>query len=1592
MKIKYFLVLFTLLILINSAFALRYNFYLDNGTWNQYTAGLSSSYYAPDLFESINNRGFENSFTLLDGNCFDSWCRSGGLISSGTQSDYFYEGSSSLKINFTYGTHGGIIFASDEIVSDSLISFYHKSLNYVGDFYGSFRYGYVNKSGDFISVGTTSFGVFDWTKVEYYIPKGDFKVAFQPLRSAGGTLAGSYDWFIDTISVKRNNSGTFRAGSVPNSCSNLESCSNLSYNLPSNELDNLYWVVDYVPAATCQYFVNGVSKGVMTEGLNGLYYVLVNEEVGSRFYLDLNLSASCSKIPFISKTFFVSPRLYRYGNINNGNMETPFLITTAENTCSDYWCMLSSGGGLVHLKTSDDKIDEGQYSLELKTTGWMAQQIFYNQYIASDEIVSFKFVDLVVEPIAASYNFQYGYLDPSNNFTIVGSITSPPNSDINYYIPNGNYRIAFKFTNGNNSVSTHILNIDNIISTKVKPESFLNASNSLTDNVGVVGSIVTFYSEYLNKYDLPITDAECKINILGDDINMIYNSGTGKYSANYGFVTTGFYDIEHICSSDYFSTANDDYIINIGVPVSNLLTITPIKNISSFEYSVLSVLLNLSSNNEDVIFKVETSDAFSGSFVWNNSFRKNNYLIYTSDNGSDWVFNDSLTFGSTIYNGLQKKYLGSSYQWSMNDVLLKNQVKYYKFEVQEPALNWATIKESSDWIKVSPSSIYIDADGINWDTFNNSSVSPLNFYTYKKFPELFSDDLSKSFILKFNAYLIGTDEEQDIKFGAKGGSLSTATIGLEEQSYYLNIFGAESNLLITSDETDSFQLVISDFAIIPRAYFIDSISVFNRYGGSLPAMVVNGTSEIYIQETLPFLMKTRAYNTSGLIHSIKTDVILLDDNSVIRTYFWDVSNTPKNAPISISKLLDGVIYYSKSDQEDYIFMPLEKIYIKNTLIDSNGRSVAEQSTGIGVVQYPYFANDISVRMNNLSAKVGKNPKFNLSLSTNSPQSILGIEFSIHADLTPIESNPPIYTKFIPVEELGCLNLAYCSKDITFEDFVYEYAWNYSILANVIVTTQSPDAIWKGDDYLNQNLRVAYVLPVVPSLTQFDTARVLQVFERTNHNYSMNPFVESVPLVFQARNDDCSNMKNDYLVEMTSIESEVFSKVSYQPQKFIFDAATCYNYWFFNVIFTRADGLPPDPDMNLYPLARVTSLKQETENAISYYALTDKCIDYPLDMNNFNLGTFIMSWFGLDPQYKCITDAPLVKAVPDDDPLSYIDTSLTFVFDYTPESNQSQSLYCYNADKNKSVDLDFGNEIICMVVYRKSEEQIDKFRVIIGNEFSDYSKTGIDKQYLTFEIPQEQIMFNDAQMMKAALDKSYTTDRIDTLGEFLFAGFNTIVPYFNGTIEDFLNGLWFAGINEGVDLNLSESFNPNYVSGIFFYKITGLQVTNINDYLADYPDLVLIDPSDFRTFALNNNISLGKKEALVQIYSNDFKTFSSFKTDSPFVIFEKPSVQRGDDINSPVIPTKLNFTFINDMVSAGFTKIARAYIPLTFTYKVPAAPLSWGNLAAAVDDFISNPIDSTSKALLGNWFLIAIMVAGLLVGSVVYLNYKVARRE
>jgi hypothetical protein len=172
--------------------------------------------------------------------------------------------------------------------------------------------------------------------------------------------------------------------------------------------------------------------------------------------------------------------------------------------------------------------------------------------------------------------------------------------------------------------------------------------------------------------------------------------------------------------------------------------------------------------------------------------------------------------------------------------------------------------------------------------------------------------------------------------------------------------------------------------------------------------------------------------------------------------------------------------------------------------------------------------------------------------------------------------------------------------------------------------------------------------------------------------------------------------------------------------------------------------------------------------------------------------------------------------------------------------------------------------------------------------------------------------------------------------------------------------------------------------MFFFKVDGLSVINMNDYAASDTALETLDPSQFLTYAQAKGISVPIKQAVINVYSRDFSSKEKFKVNSPLVIYEKPSVLRTTNADANKIgatPVALKFNFIVDMFSANNTKGMRALVPIVFSYVVPNKSTfvlsSWfSGLWNGENGLSTNPVGFATS----NWFFFFVLMVIIILGA------------
>ena len=1609
-KSKILIVFFCLLLLISTTFALTYRTELDNGSWSQYNTGLGSGFYQNELTgQTTYNRNFESAFALTNkvASCSSSFCQSfsstaslttANIETSSTEAD---EGTYSLKVNFLKGDSGGglvtmNIFGKDEIVGDSNIVFSFKT---TAVYFDTLRAGYVDDQNTFYPVLTLTRLVADWNTMNYYVPAGKYRLAFQ---YSATDISPTSQTYFDNIKVIRNNTGTFRS-SDPQYCNSIASCSNIESHLPSSSLGNTYWVIDYVAGATCTWSKNGTAQGAMTEGTSGMYYVNTGVDITSGHYEDVNFSASCLKVPFAIKNFFVSPRLFRYGLIDGGSFEEAETLTNVTNNCGTYFCQIVAGvSTTAQLSYSTSYATDGVYSGKLTLAESVLAPahtiVFYSkeQQLGSSE-VSFLYKNVGSYWGLGQHNATtYGYVDDSNTYTAVGSLSvlSTDWNNVVYDIPSGNKRFAIR--EYADDIAGEVWLFDQITADTIKLGSTISGTNDLVSNFGLRGETYTFNTSYLNAGGLPITDATCNLIIDGTNYAMAYNSGTGLYSYSLGFASDSTLSVRHSCSSTSYNDGNTSYTIRIATPASQNITFTPIQNILSYSISDFTpnATINLSNNNDPVIFSVinNTSD-YEITFDWTNTLNltSKQYSIYTSTDGETWTFDDASTFGSsTNYNDpIQKLPLENGYKYSFTTTLINGTKIYYKFVFGQLPLSWQTIANSSDWVNVNQPTIYTDQNGNNWDLFADSTYTPINSYTDKQYPLLTSTDLETGFEIQFTAY---ADAPTTLKVGyVIDGSPYIHIIPVTTDKTRFSVptlpTSSEARLIIYSDGNNT-NVYVTDYAIVPKSYFTSRLEVFQNDGSPLNATIIGGESKVYLREGIGYKIKTSAFDRDADLERLRIEASIAG-TTIKSKEFYLKDATSIDHIFTWNELIEGFVDYNGTGTDT------RSIYIKATLCNSAEESVAQQSATVNILQYPYFQDDISFNIYSLNAKVSENPEIRFNITQKDYSQFIGIKIYIYDSGHSLAD--PNYSETILNSQLGCTSFT-CSKNLKVDGYVFEDERQYFIAVQLILKTEAPSTT---------NPLTIKVFSQMVTFRQFETSRIFQVGERTDHTYRND---EKIQVVLQLRDVPYKNLSADteVYINLDNCDADTEGNCAngttkFYPKKFIYDETTGYNYYFFDQLFYLDSGaLLPDGNYIRFRATITDSRYSHDESAIPIATLADKCASDSYG-TLFNSDWFNMNFFDrfMDSTQRalfgCGTLSSAIVEVDDAE-----EKRLLIDADHNVLGGQNQSIACLKID-NDNFQNTLEQDLVCAVIWTKNQQSIDQFKITIGNEFSDYSKTGNSAQYLSFDIPAEQLIFSDQLMLAQSLQAEYGTDSLDTIGEVVFYGFDKLFAGVANPLTDVLEGVTKTGLitNIGFDVNWSNTFDPTFVKGMFFFKVKGLKVINQYDYINRFPELETTNPKYFREFANSKGLELPINNTLVNVYVNDLTNWNlvgdqidSLETVSPLVIYAPTTiVQTGIDTNSKQVATILKFNLVSDMLSNNNTSSQRVFLPLTFSYVPPVKMLDFFGIIDEVlygKDSAGNPAGLFTNPVgfgFKNWFWFLLGVIGILILSLIVRNFR-----
>lgn len=1016
------------------------------------------------------------------------------------------------------------------------------------------------------------------------------------------------------------------------------------------------------------------------------------------------------------------------------------------------------------------------------------------------------------------------------------------------------------------------------------------------------------------------------------------------------------------------------------------ITCDCISNCSSCTLDVNAFVVVPTDQTADIQIKVEnlTSGKNVGYRIQNSENNGKQYKIHTANSlnfvGGLWAFNDTLTFGTTNYEAVQKiwQVATEKYHYEFAETLVENQIQYYKFDYFLPAFTYSTL-DSAEWDNELLPDI-VDLNQITSDLFSVSTYSDIgSFLISPRFPNLTSDLPQVNYVFQFTASA-DSPVSGELKAGIVQNTDSDpgTTLNLASSFKTLTVTNLEDGYMkLASAATTGREFYFQNYTIIERGYFTKPIEVFDTDGTSLPVLLHGGTPWRYVAEGKNFIVDSEYYDPEGEIdrYEITAYIGTVTDANRVKKWVFDASDL--SGRVQIRETVGDLIDLTASAANREIKLALR-------LVDTNGSYYEIQSASLLLVQFPFFPNDFRILPTILNKKVGFPPKGTIDIFTKDPNSLRGVRFSIWQTITGAADISDYNTVFYKDVDFSCTGFD-CGFDYEIDDWLFPSATGtYALTVSALLSTELPD--WNSA----LTSRTIYFKVY---WKDFDTARIFETIERNaDHTYRND---EPIPLVMQLRDTDFSNMKEDIKVHLTLSTCDaatagtcVLEDLNYNPTSFLYDAKTGYNYFFWSTIFIDDNGSLLS-DGNYYRVMGTISDAKGKHETLVFPYLAPKCQTYDTDCTDIlcffpnmlaSLNHFL---FGC----TVVTSSIVTTAEnPGEEGRVLIDA------DHSVAVPTQECLFCYNTDQNNVYMNQLEQELLCGAWYTFNEAPIDNFRFFLTNENSDLSKVGDDAQYISVEVPFEKIAFNDLSLMIDAIHTEFGTTP-DTVGELVFHFGNSIFTGIANPVSEIPEVFTANGIitNVGVDCNFTRPLSTEFIDGLLFFKMKGIKVINQQDYLTSNPEVEGVETSELISYLNYRGVSFPIENTSIEVYASDGIKILEKTVPSPLVInvpYSETSVRQenvsGEVVEFESLPSKLRFTAINDLIYNGERATIRRYVPFTITAIISPGVFDWSDAFAANFDLL---LTDPGNFIVRNWFLIGLTIFLIIVAAGIYAKVK-----
>ena len=1066
-----------------------------------------------------------------------------------------------------------------------------------------------------------------------------------------------------------------------------------------------------------------------------------------------------------------------------------------------------------------------------------------------------------------------------------------------------------------------------------------------------------------------------------------------------------------------FVPSNLEQNVKVRRPESQYLTVTLIENINRFEFN--SVDFFPDDEGDRIIWRVDSNSIVSEVplyKIFNSLTDGKQYFVFTSSDGNNFVFDDTLTFGSTTETPVQKifDFEDEKYTYSFQDTLLPNETKFYLLEYRSPFRHFFTIRNSNEWQETLKPDVF-DSNKILSDIYSISDKTNIRSIFIRQIPDVFEDE-SGAFEFQFTAHsdvnLTNIEVSRTILSGDPANDFTIGTVQLTTTphrfSFTIDAFGNfDRQFLLKTSNSTSADIFITDYTIVARGFFTKRLKLFQADGSPLDVFLLSGSSKQFLQEGNPFRIDTEAYDREGVLDRLELEAFLdgTDENDKVKRTTFGIEGKEETF-FTFDQLFPPIIDLNGSvDNPD----PPRTLVVKAILFDENGVKVAIQSQTVTFLQFPFFPDDLIMNFFPTEKRLGKHPAGILDVSIKDANTLEAFDIRIFGGANTVD-NPSFKTVIYRGQDFSCVGRS-CRIQLTIDDFVFEDINANQITIFALLNTE----------FLNQdnNLTKVEKRLFITSI-EFEIAKIYQVFERADEIYRAD---EEIGLVLILKDSEATNIRGKIEVFLTLQACTdqfpngtcINQTTRYFPTSFIYDERFNVNYFFFKHLYFLDDGtqLPLLPDNNFIAFRATINDRTGVRTGITP-VLVSRCLNKDFDSdfvdifgNPFGLVAFLFSSLlgiqGCDDMPTDATQFDIITTTQNSDQERRMEIDVGHFVE-----KPSQTIFaCEASDSNSNVIRNpLGQGIACFTLYEFAESPIDGFRIRVGNKFSDYSVEGKNRQYMEFFIPYEIVFINDVVLMKATLESQGSS--ITSVGEFIYEAFREIVAegvtFGRFSLQDRARLITGEGYfkNFGADFDFTQAFSATTITGAFFYEFKEIPILNIRDFddskIAD--DLNRVDKKRFLEFLVANEIDfekrlvINKRGGKLEVTFNDFtQNLTITDNDGILVIDQSPSkVQINRAFLDPSeeagefteIPNDLKFTLSNTMFFNNFSQNDVLSLILALLIVLPETASS--TISAVIGAFIDNPFSATTDFLLTNIFIIAILSGVIIIVSIARRNF------